>query len=105
MTTTFAPGAVVETTRRDYAGRPPRIERWTLGTVAGGCPEHPGPWASCWTASTYQWPEWGAELHRDGAFHGCADCAALLPFGGHWQHGDDLTTVVPAQGVLDLGEV
>lgn len=97
----MTPGAEVETTHHDYAGQPPRIERWTVGTVATGCPAHPGPWASVWTTATYQWPEWSAELHTTGTFHGCDGCAQLLPFGGHWQHTNDLT-VIPGHTQPDL---
>lgn len=90
------PGAVVETSHNDHADRDPIAARWTVGTVAAGCPEHPGPWASPWTPDTFRDLEWDAELHTAGGYHSCPACGAALPFGGHWQHVSDLVSLETA---------
>lgn len=90
-----APGDVVEHEHTDHVDALDRTSRFTVGTVAPGCQNHPGPWASVWATGTFRFHDWSAELHHAGAFHGCSDCADRLPFGGHWQHADDLTVITP----------
>lgn len=89
---------VVETTHRDHASTPPRIERWTVGTAHDvTCEGHAGLWLSYWTAETFlsgyrprDPADCTADLHRGGYLIGTCD---QLPHGGSWWFADDVHLV------------
>lgn len=97
------PGDVVELDRYDYAGRPPRLEHFTVAGVheVTGTGRLNGWYVSALDRETAWrgWPSGMAELHHGGGFVGREN---LMPWPGHWQHADDVRVVARASVQPDI---